>query len=106
MIFLIVAVVLFIIADILIRYSLKKIKENKEVKERELALEKGLKLDFSPEAKSLKRVEVDNPKARILCVDDETVILDSFRKILVLDGYSVDTVERGTEVAGLVRARS
>ena len=26
-----------------------------------------------------------------------TVILDSFRKILVLDGYSVDTVETGKE---------
>ncbi len=104
MIFLIVAVVLFIIADILIRYSLRKIQENKKFKEREQALEKGLKLDFSQEAKSLKRVEVDNPKARILCVDDETVILDSFRKILILDGYSVDTVERGKEVAGLVRS--
>ena len=39
----------------------------------------------------------------ILCVDDEEVILNSFRKILVLDGYSVDTVETGQEALGLVQ---
>jgi CheY-like chemotaxis protein len=33
------------------------------------------------------------------------VILDSFRKILVLAGYSVDTVESGPEALALVRAR-
>lgn len=64
----------------------------------------GINLDFSHEAKTLTRVEVDNPKARILCVDDEVVILDSFRKILVLDGYAVDTVENGAEVLNLVRS--
>jgi ActR/RegA family two-component response regulator/glycine cleavage system H lipoate-binding protein len=36
-------------------------------------------------------------------VDDEETILDSFRKILVLAGYSIDTVERGAEVLGLIR---
>lgn len=102
--YIIIAIVLFVIADILIRMSLKKAKEKKEKNERAVALEEGLKLDFSAEAKSLKRVEVDNPNARILCVDDETVILDSFRKILVIDGYSVDTVERGKEAINLVRS--
>jgi len=33
------------------------------------------------------------------------VILDSFRKILVLAGFSVDTVERGDEALSLLRAR-
>jgi CheY-like chemotaxis protein len=44
-------------------------------------------------------------KARILAVDDEPVILDSFRKILVLAGFSVDTVETGQEALSLVRKR-
>ncbi len=99
----IIAIILFIIADLLIRMMLKKVKERKDREERKSALEAGLMLDFSEQAKTLKRVEVDNPKARILCVDDEQVVLDSFRKILVYDGYSVDTVERGKEVANLIR---
>ncbi len=100
--FLIIAVIIFIIVDLSIRFSLKRFKENKEKKERASALEEGLKLDFAGEATTLKRVEVENPKARILCVDDEQIILDSFRKILVLDGYSVDTVEKGKEAIRLV----
>ena len=63
----------------------------------------SLNHDFTHGAKTLKRVEVDDPKARILCVDDEEVILDSFRKILVLGGYCVDTVETGQEALGLIQ---
>ncbi len=51
----------------------------------------------------MKRVEVNDPKARILAVDDEAIVLDSFRKILVIAGYSVDTVETGKEAVGLIR---
>ena len=36
-------------------------------------------------------------------MDDEEIILDSLRKILVLDGYSVDTVETGQEALGLIQ---
>jgi CheY-like chemotaxis protein len=36
-------------------------------------------------------------------VDDEEVILNSFRKVLVLDGYSIDTVETGQEALGLIQ---
>ena len=103
MLYLIVAVIIFIIVDILIRLILKTAKENTDKKNRMKALESGLQIDFSQESKSLKRVEVDKPKARILCVDDEKIILDSFRKILVLDGYSVDTVENGSEALPLLR---
>jgi len=103
MAYLIIAIIVFVIADVLIRFSLKKVKENKERKDRAAALQEGLNLDFSQQAKTLKRVEVENPKARILCVDDEPVILDSFRKILVIEGYSVDTVERGKEAIGLIK---
>ena len=101
---LILAVVLFIIADVLIRYFGKNIREKQLRKDREAALVVSLNLDFTREAKSLKRVEVENPKAKILCVDDEPVILDSFRKILVLDGYCVDTVENGKEALGLIQS--
>ena len=100
---LILAVVIFIIADILIRMFGKRLTEQKLKKERELVLQESLKLDFTNEAKTLKRAEVTNPKAKILCVDDEEVILGSFRKILVLDGYSVDTVETGQEALGLIQ---
>lgn len=99
----ILAIVIFVIADILIRMVGKKMQEKKLKVEREAVLHESLNLDFSKEAKTLKRAEVENPKARILCVDDEEVILGSFRKILVLDGYSVDTVETGQEALGLVQ---
>ena len=102
----ILAVIVFIIADITIRYFAKRIQETKTQKEREEVLKESLTLDFTREAKTLKRAEVENPKARILCVDDETVILDSFRKILVLDGYSIDTVENGKEALGLLQTHS
>lgn len=98
-----VSVVLFIIADFAIRAIIKKNTIKKQRKEREEALSVNLNLDFSHEAKTLKRVEVDNPKAKILAVDDEEIILDSFRKILVLDGFSVDTVENGQEALGLIQ---
>jgi CheY-like chemotaxis protein/glycine cleavage system H lipoate-binding protein len=102
----ILAVIIFIIADITIRYIAKRIQETKAQQEREEVLKESLKLDFTREAKTLKRAEIEEPKARILCVDDETVILDSFRKILVLDGYSVDTVENGKEALGLIQTHS
>jgi len=102
----ILAVIIFIIADITIRYIAKRIQATKAQQEREEVLKESLKLDFTREAKTLKRAEIEEPKARILCVDDETVILDSFRKILVLDGYSVDTVENGKEALGLIQTHS
>jgi DNA-binding response OmpR family regulator len=46
---------------------------------------------------------VENPKAKIIAVDDEDIILDSFRRILVLAGFSVDTVNKGQEAIGLVQ---
>ncbi len=103
---LIVAIVLFIIVDLIIRTILKRAEEKRMRKIRQEALETNLKLDFSHESKTLKRVEVPNPKARILAVDDEEIILDSFRKILVLAGYSIDTVQTGQEALDLVRKRN
>ena len=106
MLLFILAVIIFIAADLVIRSVVRKRNEKKLRDDRESVLSESLKLDFSREAKTLKRAEVQNPKARILCVDDEQVILDSFRKILVLDGYSVDTVETGAEALGLIQQHS
>ncbi len=100
----IVALVLFIILDISIRFMVKQIQDKKLRQEREAALAVSLRLDFSREAKTLKRVAVSDPKARILCVDDEEIVLGSFRKILVMDGYNVDTVETGQEALGLIQS--
>ncbi|MFA7280920.1 MAG: response regulator [Sterolibacterium sp.] len=98
----VVTVIVFIIVDFTLRIYFQKRHELKLRKEREKALDIGLKLDYTEEAKTLKRVEVPNPKARILAVDDEAIILDSFRKILVVAGYSIDTVEKGQEALGLI----
>lgn len=100
----ILALVLFIVADVVIRFTIKKMNEKKLRKEREEILNESINLDFSTEAVSLKRADVPNPKARILCVDDEDVILDSFRKILVLDGYAIDTVNSGQEAMNLIKS--
>ena len=96
-------IIAFIVVDLVLRVLMKRITESRLKREREQALDAGLKLDVSEEAPSLKRVELDNPKARILAVDDEEIILSSFRKILVLAGYSIDTVEKGSEALGLIR---
>jgi CheY-like chemotaxis protein len=95
--------VLFLVLNLAARELFRRYHEMKRQAEREAALAESLTLDFTREAKSLKRVEVEDPAARILCVDDEEVILDSLRKILVLDGYNVDTVETGQEALGLVQ---
>jgi CheY-like chemotaxis protein len=98
----IVTIIVFILVDFSLRVYFQRRQELKLRREREQALDIGLKLDFSDEAKTLKRVEVKQPKARILAVDDEPIILDSFRKILVVAGYSIDTVEKGREALGLI----
>ena len=97
--------VAFVGMDFLVRTTLRRRREHRERQAREAVLNTSIKLDFTHEAKSLKRVEVPNPKARILAVDDEAVVLDSFRRILVLEGFSVDTVEHGPEALGLVQRR-
>jgi CheY-like chemotaxis protein len=98
----VITIIVFILVDFSLRVYFQRRQEIELRKEREEALDIGLKLDFSEEAKTLRRVEVKDPKARILAVDDEAIILDSFRKILVVAGYSIDTVEKGREALGLI----
>ena len=93
----------FVVADVLVRMAHRRLEERRIRREREAVLTTAVRLDFTHEAPSLKRVEVPHPKARILAVDDEPVILDAFRKVLVLEGFSVDTVENGPEALGLVQ---
>jgi CheY-like chemotaxis protein/glycine cleavage system H lipoate-binding protein len=95
--------VAFIVADAMVREALRRARENRERRQRQEVLETAVRLDFAQEAASLKRVEVPGPKARILAVDDEPVVLDSFRRILVLEGYNVDTVESGPEALHLIQ---
>ena len=97
------AIILFIFLNLVSRELFQRLQEKKRQAEREQALTESLMLDFTRESKTLTRVEVEQPVARILCVDDEEIVLDSLRKILVLDGYSVDTVETGQEALGLIQ---
>jgi CheY-like chemotaxis protein/glycine cleavage system H lipoate-binding protein len=101
----ITTIIVFILVDILLRMLLKRVRAARVRKEREEALDIALTLDVSEEAPTLTRVELENPKARILAVDDEKVVLDSLRKMLALGGYSIDTVEDGSEALGLVSKR-
>lgn len=96
-------IAVFIIVNVVVRKVMDRMRENRARKERLAALDIGLRLDFAQEAKTLKRVEIANPLACILAVDDEAIVLDSFRKILVAAGYAIDTVESGREALGLVQ---
>lgn len=99
----IVTLILFLIIDLSLRFILMMVEQSKIRKKRQEALDIGLKLQFSEEASSLKRVEVDNPRAKILAVDDEQIVLDSLREIAVMAGYSIDTVDCGPDALTLVR---
>jgi len=93
----------FIVLDALVRFASRRLDERRVRQERAAALDTSVRLDFTHEARSLKRADVPNPKGHVLAVDDEPVVLESLRRILVLDGFSVDTVESGPEALGLVQ---
>jgi CheY-like chemotaxis protein len=95
--------VLFIGIDFAVRAIGKRVDAAREHRVRQEVLRTSVQVSYADVARSLKRAEVPNARARILAVDDEAVILDSFRKILVLAGFSVDTVEDGREALTLVR---
>ena len=105
LIIIIPVIVMFFFLNIAARVLYGRLQEIKRQAEREEALAESFNLDFTLESKTLKRVEIKEPKARILCVDDEEVILDGFRKILAMSGYAVDTVETGQEALGLIQTR-
>ncbi|BDU74478.1 response regulator [Mesoterricola silvestris] len=93
----------FVGIDYLVRETTRRMRENRQRAAREEILKVAVRLDIAGEVKTLKRIEVPEPRARILAVDDEGIVLDSFRRILVLEGYNVDTVENGPEALNLVQ---
>ncbi len=97
--------VAFIGVDLAVRAVSRRLEVAKARREREAVLRTAVHLEFAGEARTLKRAEVPGARARILAVDDEAVVLDSFRKILVLAGFTVDTVESGPEALTLLRER-
>ena len=96
-------IVAFIVIDVLIRMSPNGCARPKRARNAWPRWISACALISRNEAKSLKRVDVAKPLARILAVDDEAIVLDSFRKILVAAGYAIDTVESGREALGLVQ---
>ena len=64
-------IVAFVVVDLVIRYVHGRLTEARIRKERESALDIGLRLDYTEDSPSLKRVTVPEPRARILAVDDE-----------------------------------
>ena len=95
----------FIVVDVVVRAIGKRMDVARERKVRELVLHETVRMEFADATASLRRAEVPHAKARVLAVDDEAVVLDSFRKILVLEGFSVDTVQTGPEALTLLRER-
>jgi CheY-like chemotaxis protein/glycine cleavage system H lipoate-binding protein len=99
----IIMLLAFVGIDYLVRETSRRLREKRQRAAREEILKVAVRLDIAGEVKTLKRIEVPEPRARILAVDDEGIVLDSFRRILVLEGYNVDTVENGPEALNLVQ---
>ncbi len=99
----IIMLLAFVGIDYLVRETTRRMREKRQRAAREEILNVAVRLDIAGEVKTLKRIEVPEPRARILAVDDEGIVLDSFRRILVLEGYNVDTVENGPEALNLVQ---
>ncbi|MCX8055533.1 MAG: response regulator [Ignavibacteria bacterium] len=97
MIYTISVIILVIMIEVLIRTVVKKASEKKLKEHRQKALKESLSKDYSKISSSLKRVELQNPLARILIVEKDEELLDKLRSLLVLDGYSVDSVTSGME---------
>ena len=93
----------FLLLDFLLRKGTRRFQAMRDRARRKAILDVPVRLDFAFAARTLKRFEVPEPRARILAVDDEPVVLDSLRRILVVEGYSVDTVEHGPEALFLVQ---
>ncbi len=103
MIYLLAVIVIVVVVELLLRTAVKKYDKQKLESERTAILKESEKIDLSKVSNSLKRVELENPLSRILVVDKDEKILDKLRSMLVLDGYSVDTVNSGVEAVNLAK---
>lgn len=97
MIYTLSVIIIIVLVEVLIRTVVKKAEEKRTKEQRQKILDESLTKDFSKISSSLKRVELQNPLARILIVDKDESMLDRLRSMLVLDGYSVDSVTSGSE---------
>lgn len=102
MIYVISIIVIIILLELLIRTVIKKAEQNRIEKERQNVLDESMRQDFSKLSYSLKRVELQNPLARMLVIDKDEQILGKLRNMMVIDGYSVDTVTSGKEALELI----
>ena len=57
----VITIIVFVVVDLVLRMLLNRAREARLKREREQALDIGLKLDVSDEAATLKRVELDDP---------------------------------------------
>lgn len=101
MIYVISIIAIIVLLELLIRKVINTTEKRKQLENRKEVLEKSLEQDFSAISNTLKRVELQDPKARLLVVDKDEQVLTKLRSMLVLDGYSVDTVSGGKEAAQL-----
>ena len=62
-------VVIFAVVDFALRMTLKRMHDARARRERQKALDIGLKLEFADEARSLKRVEVASLTTSMACRD-------------------------------------
>ena len=81
-VFIVLSIILFFFLNIAAREMFHRLKRAKKEAEWEEALAESLQLDFTRESKTLKRVELEEPEARILCVDDEASLLEAYRDVL------------------------
>ena len=101
MVYVIAIIVVMALTELLIRTVISNQDKRKIVEARKQALDSGLRHDFSSISNTLRRIELQNPNARLLIVDRDEQILDKLRNMLVLDGYSVDSVVSGNEAVEL-----
>src|SRR5512133_2268460 len=83
----IIMLLAFVGIDYLVRETTRRMRDKRQRAAREEILKVAIRLDIAGEVKTLKRIEVPEPR----------------RRILALEGYNVDTVENGPEALNLVQ---
>ena len=83
-------IIVFILVDILLRMFLTRMRAAQTRKEREQALDVGLKLDVSEEAPTLTRVELDSPTGQLFGWSGDSTYI---RKPPYFEGMSREAAE-------------
>ncbi|MGE5478806.1 MAG: response regulator [Chloroflexota bacterium] len=101
--YLIIAAIIFIAGEFIVRFIFRLINRSRLAKEREKYLRKSLEVDYSHISPTLKRTQIEFPKARVLIVERDENLLNMMRETLVRSGYSVDSVDSSREAVELIR---